>query len=464
LPVLPRALARAFLAVLRKAVPGPRAAPPTVLCRAGPDGLTLTAGGADVALRYHDPTPQEPGLVAFAATALALFGGPSDDPVTLTAVRRGRGEASWEETGARRSAAFEAIQPEGVPPWPDPPAAVPGPQPGLLGALAEAAATAARAASRYALGHVLLRGHTGEVVGTDSKQLLVHAGFRFPWADDVLVPRCAVWASRELARHEPATVGLAGGRLVVTAGPWSVALAADPHGRFPPYEQVIPRAGPNASRWQIHPDDVADLGAALARLPGTEAEDVSVTLELDQRVVLRAAGDGQVTEVVAARSAASGPTVRVACPRRHLVRALRLGFTEVVVNRPDAPLLARDARRRFVWMPLSADAAAAPNTSAVDTVPAAGPDAGADPDPNPNPIRSPTMPLTPPNGHAPEDRPDPAGGLAELIAEAEQVRSALLDAASRLGRWAAALRQQRKQSKAFEQAVQSLRRLRAFDP
>jgi hypothetical protein len=265
-----------------------------------------------------------------------------------------------------------------------------------------------------------------------------------------------VWASRELARHEPATVGLSAGRLVVAAGPWSVALAADPHGRFPPYEAVVPKAGPNASRWQVHPDDAADLSAALARRPGAEAED-AVTLELGWRVVLRAAGDGLAAEVVAIRSAASGPSVRVACHRRHLLRALRLGLPEVVVNRPDTPLLARDARRRYVWMPLSVDTAVPPD-------PAVESDAVAAPDPPPNPNRSPTMPLTSVNDHAPDDRPDPAGGLAELIAEAEQVRAALLDAAGRLGRWAAALRQQRKQSKAFEQAVQSLRRLRAFDP
>ena len=57
----------------------------------------LTAGGRDAAVRYHDPAPQEPGTAAFAATALALFEGPSDDPVTVTAARRGRGEASWAD-------------------------------------------------------------------------------------------------------------------------------------------------------------------------------------------------------------------------------------------------------------------------------------------------------------------------------------------------------------------------------
>jgi hypothetical protein len=461
--VLSRAVARSFLSVLRMAVPGPRAAPPTVVCRSGPDGLSLIVGGRDAAVRYHDPTPQEAGLVAFAATALALFAGPSDDLVTLTLARCGRCEAAWEEAGTRRSAAFEAVDLDTVPPWPDPPAAMSPPQSSLLGALADAAATTARAATRYALGHVLLRGRTGEVAATDSKQLLIHAGFRFPWADDVLVPRSAVWACRELARHEPAVVGLSGGRLVVAAGPWSVALAADSHGRFPPYEAVVPKAGPNASRWQVHPDDAADLGAALARLPGAEAEDAPVTLELGRRVVLRAAGGGPATEVVADRSAVSGPAVRVACHRRHLLRALRLGFPEVVVNRPDTPLLARDARRRYVWMPLSADAAVPPDPAATPPAPAVGPEAPV-PELPPNLNRSPTMPLPPANGHTPDDRPDPAGGLAELIAEAEQVRSALLDAAGRLGRWAAALKQQRKQSKAFEQAVQSLRRLRAFDP
>ena len=51
-------------------------------------------------------------------------------------------------------------------------------------------------------------------------------------------------------------------------------------------------------------------------------------------------------------------------------------------------------------------------------------------------------------------------GPAEVIAEAEAVRSLLQDAGGRLGRLVAALKQQRRQARAVQQAVQSLQQLR----
>jgi hypothetical protein len=74
------------------------------------------------------------------------------------------------------------------------------------------------------------------------------------------------------------------------------------------------------------------------------------------------------------------------------------------------------------------------------------------------------MPAPNPNGHIPEpNRPpqsqaDHCGG-ADLISEAEALRGLLQEASARAGRLLAALKQQRRQSQAVRQAMQSLQRL-----
>ncbi len=74
------------------------------------------------------------------------------------------------------------------------------------------------------------------------------------------------------------------------------------------------------------------------------------------------------------------------------------------------------------------------------------------------------MPPPATNGHSPEDRvsshePE-RGGVNELIAEAESLRNLLGDAATRAARLLAALKQQRRQAKAVESALVSLRQLK----
>ncbi len=74
------------------------------------------------------------------------------------------------------------------------------------------------------------------------------------------------------------------------------------------------------------------------------------------------------------------------------------------------------------------------------------------------------MPVPHPNGQRHEEGPRPAapperGGLAEVIAEAESLRSLLQDGLGRTGRLLVALKQQRRQTKVVQQAMQSLRQL-----
>jgi hypothetical protein len=77
------------------------------------------------------------------------------------------------------------------------------------------------------------------------------------------------------------------------------------------------------------------------------------------------------------------------------------------------------------------------------------------------------MPTPPSNGRAPDpgrppQPPERAGSLAQLIAEAEAVRALLGDALARSGRLLASLKQHRKQTRAVQAAVASLRQLQ-FD-
>src|SRR5439155_4658988 len=126
-------------------------------------------------------------------------------------------------------------------------------------ALAEASRTAAREARRYALDKVLLRGRTGEVVASDGGQLLVQRGFTLPWPEDALVPRVTALEGPELGGVTPVGLGRTDGHVVLAAGPWTFALPMDRQGRFPPFEEIVPRARPSASRLAIDPRDAAAL-------------------------------------------------------------------------------------------------------------------------------------------------------------------------------------------------------------
>ncbi len=67
------------------------------------------------------------------------------------------------------------------------------------------------------------------------------------------------------------------------------------------------------------------------------------------------------------------------------------------------------------------------------------------------------------NGHSPrgDDRPEgqPSGGFADLLSEVEALRAVLHDALGRVNRLFATLKQQRRQAKAVEAAMATIRQL-----
>ena len=80
---------------------------------------------------------------------------------------------------------------------------------------------------------VQLRGGAGQIVATDGKQLLVQSGFPFPWSDDVLVPRLAVFGHRDVAFDGAVRIGGVKNIGVLECGPWTFWLAIDQDSRFP---------------------------------------------------------------------------------------------------------------------------------------------------------------------------------------------------------------------------------------
>jgi hypothetical protein len=288
----------------------------------------------------------------------------------------------------------------------------------------------------------------------------VQGGFRLPWADNLLVPRVPAFGIRGLlAEGDAVGVGTASGQVAVRAGAWLFLLAIDTASRFPDVSTVIPPESAVTARLRLDPADVALLADKLAKLPGGKEPHAPVTLDLDNppAVRARAGPEGPAVELPLPHSTVSGPRVLLCTDRRLLGRALALGFPEVQVIRPSTPLLCRDEKRTFVWMPLDA-------TEAIPPVPAERAVAAErQPSPHSSPRRR-TTPMPTSAGKPPTPDADPGAGhdrngIPDLVAEVESLRTLLQEAATRAGRLAAALKQQRRQSRAVQAAMSALKQL-----
>jgi hypothetical protein len=330
----------------------------------------------------------------------------------------------------------------------------------FFGALAEAGRTASKEVGRYKLSRLLLRGKDGSVVGTDGRQLLIQTGFPLPWTENLLIPRLPVFEGRELPDDQPVRIGLSHERVTLEVGPWLFRFKAEKADRYPDVNEVVPRPRDAKGRLRIDPDDAQSLLHALPRLPGASELHAPVTLDAGKRIVIRARGnEGPVAEVVLARSKLEGSPIRMTFGRLYLLRALRMGFNEVIYNGLGRPLLCKDARRTFVWMPLDDSAGVSAEESRPDA--AKAPPASADPtnstdnDPERGETLMPPNNGTPPHGNG----VPPVPRAIDPLTEAETLRTRLQEALSSATRLINVLRQQRKQGRAVRAAVASLRRL-----
>ncbi len=470
-----RRQARRLRAVFRRHALGiaHRGSVPPLVFRADPDaGLRVRHLLPDLAVECLLPGTDRPEeMIALPLDALADFEGKDDVAVILEAPTPGRTVVRWGDRGIPQSREYAIPEVSCLPAFPEPPEVFETCPAGLLDALAEAVETTDEGSTRYALDCIQLKGSTGEVVATDGRQILIQGGFRFPWEGDLLVRRTPIFAVRELPRDRPVEVGRTDTHVAIRAGSWTIWLAVRADARFPRIEHAIPAAQAAATRLRFDPEDARFLGRSLDRLPGGDAANAPVTVDLNGEVAVRARaeGGGRVTELVLARSGYTGEPVQLNTSRHFLARAVRLGFAEVDVVGPEDPVACRDDRRAYLWQPLSRESAIGPSDDAVriesvGTGPAVGPVEHpheevvvGEPVPESRPVEQHTAA---PHGTANGLATGGAGGLAALIGEAEALHDALADAKARTHRLIGALRRHRKQARLTSATLAALRQLK----
>ncbi len=465
-----RALARRLRLVFRKSLPPgtTRGQRSPLSLYAGQDGLLIRSHHPEVVVAYHRPGPCSREEMHLPGEVLDDCAGRGNDAITLDTLGTETVRAMWHDGGVPQLRDYHCPDKEKSPPLPEEPKKLVPVEPGLLRALAEAALCSAREGSRFSLSKIQLKSK-GEIVSTDGRQLLVQKGFSFPWEDDLLITALSVFGYKDLAADEQLFLGRTETHVCLRTGPWTIFLATDAGGRFPDVEAVIPSARSSTTTCSLSDEDAAFLVQALPRLPGKEGDLAPVTLDLNGKVAIRARSEGQekTTELLLGRSTTAGPPVQVVCNRLYLGRAVQLGFRTIGVAKPSTPLVCREDRRVYMWMPLDPACALASTehdlhisstTCTLRSLESSPPAPTSDSHklrkrrPAPVPHSDDQANGQHANGHS-----DTVPNLDDLIQEAETLRMTLTELCGRMGQLTMHLKRYRRRGKAIEAALSALR-------
>jgi hypothetical protein len=303
------------------------------------------------------------GTAALPLEALAEVEGRDDSLLALDPVAPDKTVVRWSDRSIPQVREYTVPTIADLGPFPDRPTSWSEVPADLLNALAEA--TSADDDTRYALSCLLLKAgrDSHEVVATDGRQVLIRGGFLFPWTGDVLIRRSPLFASRELPRDRPWSIGRTDTHIALQCDPWTILLEIQTTARFPCVNMVFPTPDATTTRLRLDPADASFLADALGRLPGSEVHNAPVTVDLNGRIAVRARGSESdtTTELILSRSSYGGTPVRIQTNRDFLIRAVRLGFSEVEVIDPVSPLVCRAGHRAYAWQPLDAESAIEPS-------------------------------------------------------------------------------------------------------
>ncbi len=458
---LPRAVARAFRALARKCHPSrPRSPAPPVTLHQVDGRLILHADFGEVSLTWTGTAGTESESMVIPMALIDAIDGPGDDSIQIVREGTDRAVARWADRGVPRSFPCELVSAQVEHAVPESPVAWGAVLSEFLGVLHEAGRTAARAATRYALQRVQVRGSKGQIIGTDGKKAYLRSGVSLPFPDDLLVPAVPVFGSRELAPRDNVRVGMTDTHFVVAVGPWMVGLEIDAEGKYPDVAGALPKRTPTVIG--IDELDAESLLITLPGMPGAGSEGEPVTLVADGGAFVRVGSERDVVEVFLSRSPVAGPPCTLPLDRNDLRRMLALGCRTLRLADGGKPVIAEAENLTFAAMPLDEASAVPPTSTAtlLETddlgriVPRSG---SADPPttiPIPNPEeRSAMKPTLPP------PPPEPNAESFDPLVEAEGLRAALADVATRAARLVAALRHLRKEKRALANVWSSLKDL-----
>ncbi|MBW3600343.1 MAG: hypothetical protein KY475_24125 [Planctomycetes bacterium] len=471
-----RLAARQARGVFRRALGLSTRGPGPPVTLAAEDGrLVLRAVNSTAAVQLcldQEASLESPVTVPFELLS-DCEGGRSDD-VALEVTDDGRLKASWSDKGVPQMCLYEPpAAPEAA--FPAIPKRLAENGSELLIAIREAMATTDPESVRFALGCIQFRGGKGEIAATDSRELLILGGFKFPWKKDLLVRSNPVFGSAALLAGEPVQVGRTGDWLMVETGPWRVFLVTEKGGRFPEVDHHVQSPAAAKAVVRFSEADAAFLAESLPRLPGRDEPFQPATLDVNGEVCVRAAGEGQPpTELLLTGATHTGKAMRLNTNRAYLARALSLGFREIYLFGPGSPILCQDERRSYVWAVLESEGAIDPNKEAVRIAsPAAGEaPAEASPinhkprkeEPKSNMPRNTNGRAKPPNAESAkaETAPDQNGAsetvsVDALIEQAEGMKNSLRTASAQVSELIAGLKRHRKNSRTLQTALSSIR-------
>jgi len=197
---LTRPLARQVRAVFRHALGvSPRGPFPAVSLRAEQHGLTIRSKSSMAAIERSVPGEYPADEILVPGELLVDCEGRSDQIVSIERQADGDLIATWQDGGVPVLMRYTPPDAAELADFPAPPEPMADNPSSLLTALRDASETAEPASIRFALDHLELCGDSGTISATDSRQVLVQTGFRFPWQGKVLVPRSTLYGNTDIS-------------------------------------------------------------------------------------------------------------------------------------------------------------------------------------------------------------------------------------------------------------------------
>ena len=459
---IPRQIIRRLRLVFRKTCGPGRPGAAVAVFSADSSGLRLGCRGFSAAVEYHIEGEYPSETLAPPFDALADFKGRDNSCVQLRNENENVVVAEWTDGGVPQRRTYDTAN-FATDALPTPKKFENFADTSILSALETASQCAAREETRYALATVQLRGDQGQIVATDGKQAVILGGFEFPWTENLLIAASPVFGMKDFAQAESVGVGKTDDHVVFSIGPWKLWFKIQ-EGRFPRIEDAIPDPKAAKTKLYLDPEDARFLAGAISKLPGGKDVNAPVTVDLNGEVVVRAQAEGEdhATELVLSRSRIEGAEVRFGSDRQFVRRAAELGFTELHVTGDKKAVLCTDAARMFFWMPLSGESNEKPASHVTRIESATNEKPQPVSQPIPQPKRSTkTMPRTNTNGtNGSETNGNLVGDpTAELIEQAEKVKETLKEGIIKVNDLVTSLKQQKKQTKAVQSTLASLRQL-----
>jgi len=447
---LPRAAIKRLRALSRRGVPPGQSRSPTYPVRiSAQDGVAVLAvhlGDVVVALNVPDIEGTLDSLILSMAD-LERFTGSGSDRVNFEVLSEKRGRATWKVRDIPASREFDLAESELT--WPDVPTEwMPIPAT-FLQALHEAGRSTASDRAKYAMDWIQIRGQTGQLIASDTKQVLVQGGFTFPFEENLLLPAVPIFAAKELLRQS-VSIGFTTPWLCVDVGPWRIWLQHNPDLRYPDVFEVVPKA--LRSQVMFHERDVETILEVLAMPLPTGATSRPVTIDLGEQVYVRIRPDetDEILEAPLPSSRRVGTDVQLVVDSELLGRGLSLGFREFRISAGHRPIYSLDPNRMYLCItgdpatalpapldrPETVEPASRPAMAALEGSPAVVVMSSS-----PSPQRSFAVLDREPARVANGPVNLTADGTIDPLTEAEALRVALTDAAGRIGRLIAYLKQ-----------------------